>query len=136
MKNSATITGNKLLLAAVACPRIRRCCRAIVSYGEIGKMERLVHGVRHCIGSLWSGWQFWQKRKAVQATGNIVLQSRLTCPDCGFQKTETMPTDACQFFYQCEGCGALLRPRPGDCCVFCSYGTVKCPPVQSGSHCC
>ncbi|WP_349666169.1 GDCCVxC domain-containing (seleno)protein, partial [Sinorhizobium sp. 6-117] len=24
----------------------------------------------------------------------------------------------------------LLRPRPGDCCVFCSFGSVKCPPVQ------
>jgi hypothetical protein len=41
-----------------------------------------------------------------------------------------MPTDACQFFYECEGCHAVLRPLPGDCCVFCSYGTVKCPPMQ------
>jgi hypothetical protein len=23
-----------------------------------------------------------------------------------------------------------LRPKQGDCCVFCSYGTVPCPPVQ------
>jgi hypothetical protein len=23
-----------------------------------------------------------------------------------------------------------LRPKAGDCCVFCSYGTVPCPPVQ------
>jgi hypothetical protein len=43
-----------------------------------------------------------------------------------------MPTDACQFFYECKGCGALLRPRRGDCCVFCTYGTVPCPPVQAG----
>ncbi|WP_440136124.1 GDCCVxC domain-containing (seleno)protein [Escherichia coli] len=41
-----------------------------------------------------------------------------------------MPTDACQFFYECEQCKALLRPKAGDCCVFCSYGSVKCPPVQ------
>ena len=26
--------------------------------------------------------------------------------------------------------GAALRPKPGDCCVFCSYGSVPCPPVQ------
>jgi hypothetical protein len=57
-------------------------------------------------------------------------QSTLTCPHCGRQTTEVMPTDACQYFYDCPGCGALLRPRPGDCCVFCSYGTVPCPPVQ------
>ena len=47
-------------------------------------------------------------------------QSIITCPDCGHRQTETMPTDACQFFYDCRGCGALLRPKPGDCCVFCS----------------
>ena len=42
-----------------------------------------------------------------------------------------MPTDACQFFYDCATCGALLRPKPGDCCVFCSYGTVPCPSRQA-----
>ncbi|MGB3318042.1 MAG: GDCCVxC domain-containing (seleno)protein [Sphingopyxis granuli] len=58
------------------------------------------------------------------------LQSTLTCPRCGFVKTETMPTDACQYFYDCTGCGAILRPRRGDCCVFCSYGSLPCPPIQ------
>ena len=56
--------------------------------------------------------------------------SILTCPVCGFQKEETMPTDACQFFYQCESCHSILKPKPGDCCVFCSYGTEKCPSKQ------
>jgi hypothetical protein len=51
-------------------------------------------------------------------------------------KTETMPTDACQWFYECERCKTILRPRHGDCCVFCSYGTVKCPPIQQGGGCC
>ncbi|WP_081622267.1 GDCCVxC domain-containing (seleno)protein [Thioalkalivibrio sp. ALRh] len=60
----------------------------------------------------------------------VVLESTLTCPECGHEKGETMPTDACQWFYECTGCGALLRPVPGDCCVFCSYGTVPCPPIQ------
>lgn len=41
-----------------------------------------------------------------------------------------MPTDACQYFYDCRGCGAVLRPLAGDCCVFCSYGSVPCPSVQ------
>lgn len=31
----------------------------------------------------------------------IVLESVLTCPRCGFAKPETMPTDACQFYYGC-----------------------------------
>jgi len=43
----------------------------------------------------------------------MILQSVLTCPHCGHVATETMPTDACQWFYECKGCGALLKPRAG-----------------------
>lgn len=64
-----------------------------------------------------------------------VLESALTCPHCGHVKTERMSTDACQFFYECEQCKAVLRPLAGDCCVFCSYGSVKCPPVQMQQGC-
>ena len=28
-------------------------------------------------------------------------------------------------------CGAPLKPKAGDCCVFCSYGSVPCPPLQA-----
>jgi len=59
-----------------------------------------------------------------------ILESTLTCPVCGHVKTETMPTDACQWYYACEACRTLLKPRPGDCCVYCSYGSVPCPPIQ------
>src|SRR5437764_498077 len=60
------------------------------------------------------------------------LTSTITCPLCGHKSTETMPTDACQYFYDCKGCGAVLKPKQGDCCVFCSYGDVRCPPMQAG----
>ncbi|MER1719411.1 hypothetical protein KC966_09720 [Proteus terrae] len=30
----------------------------------------------------------------------------------------------------CPYCHTLLNPLEGDCCVFCSYGTVLCPPIQ------
>ncbi|MBA5775965.1 hypothetical protein H2509_02355 [Stappia sp. F7233] len=66
----------------------------------------------------------------------ITLQSTLTCPECGHSETLEMPQDACQWFFECKGCGAILRPKPGDCCVYCSYGTVACPPIQRGSSCC
>ena len=65
-----------------------------------------------------------------------VLESVLTCPRCGFVAQDTMPTDACQFYYECSHCNTLLRPKPGDCCVFCSYGSVKCPPMQARQGCC
>ncbi|WP_348759945.1 GDCCVxC domain-containing (seleno)protein [Candidatus Methylocalor cossyra] len=66
----------------------------------------------------------------------VQLRSRLTCPHCGRQQEETMPTDACVYFYECRGCGQVLKPKAGDCCVFCSYGTAKCPPVQAGGGAC
>ena len=62
--------------------------------------------------------------------------SIIACPACGHRAREEMPTDACVFFHTCAGCGTRLRPLPGDCCVFCSYGTVPCPPKQAGvSNC-
>ena len=61
----------------------------------------------------------------------MIGQSVITCPGCGFAKREMMPTDACRFFYECEGCGAMLRPKAGNCCVFCSFGSVPCPPMQA-----
>lgn len=57
-------------------------------------------------------------------------QSTITCPICGHRQVETMPRDACQFFYDCKRCGVQLRPKEGDCCVFCSFGSVPCPPIQ------
>jgi len=57
--------------------------------------------------------------------------STLTCPRCGFAEKLTMPTDSCQFFHSCGGCGVLLKPKSGDCCVFCSYGDIQCPPKQA-----
>lgn len=66
----------------------------------------------------------------------VELESTITCPKCGHSKNETMPTDTCQFFYECENCKTVLRPKQGDCCVYCSYGTVKCPSKQTGKDCC
>jgi hypothetical protein len=68
----------------------------------------------------------------------MILKSTITCPSCQHEATETMPTDACQFFYACAGCGTRLKPKPGDCCVFCSYGNVPCPPIQENGKgvCC
>ncbi|RDX37283.1 hypothetical protein DZA50_02500 [Kangiella sp. HD9-110m-PIT-SAG07] len=63
-------------------------------------------------------------------------KSTITCPECQASKTESMPTDACQYFYQCSTCGVLLKPLPSDCCVFCSYADVPCPPIQQEKNCC
>jgi hypothetical protein len=59
-----------------------------------------------------------------------ILESVLTCPECGRSTLEEMPPDSCRFFHECVECHHMLRPKTGDCCVFCSYGSVKCPPIQ------
>jgi len=90
-------------------------------------------------------WNRFYRRFAtaeLAMSGDVVLESVITCPECGHVRIETMPTDACQYFYDCKGCGALLKPKAGDCCVFCSYGSEPCPPIQSvgagaaGGGCC
>lgn len=65
----------------------------------------------------------------------IQTKSIISCPNCGHNKEEDMPENACQFFYECESCKTILKPKEGDCCVFCSYGTVKCPPIQENKCC-
>jgi hypothetical protein len=44
---------------------------------------------------------------------NPILESMITCPQCGTARVETMPTDACQYYYECTQCKTLLRPKPG-----------------------
>lgn len=59
-----------------------------------------------------------------------ILQSEITCPNCNHKKMETLPTEVCLLKYTCGKCKTDLFPKEGDCCVFCSYGTHKCPSMQ------
>jgi hypothetical protein len=65
-----------------------------------------------------------------------ILQSTITCPECDTKSTETMPTNSCQYFWKCPSCKEVIKPKKGDCCVFCSYGDNPCPPVQNDNACC
>lgn len=68
-------------------------------------------------------------------TSEVTLISTITCPHCRHAETETMPTDACQWYYECKNCATVLRPAKGDCCVYCTYGSLPCPPIQQGQSC-
>lgn len=82
-----------------------------------------------------AGVQLYNKKRN-GANKAIIPTSTLTCPLCGHSKNEFMPMDACQYFYECENCHEVIKPKVGDCCVYCSYGDVACPPIQSGEDCC
>jgi hypothetical protein len=89
----------------------------LAQVAEVGRPRRFASGLRH--------------EPVIYPQTVVALDSVLTCPSCGRQATEPMPEDACQYFYECTCCGKILKPRAGDCCVFCSYGTVVCPPMQT-----
>jgi hypothetical protein len=82
----------------------------------------------------WTEHQDQPMSPADPTRQSLDLASTITCPACGERSSETMPTDACLYFYDCPACGVRLKPKPGDCCVFCSYGTTPCPPQQTSAE--
>ena len=74
---------------------------------------------------------FWGQRLSYDWSRPMAkLTATIKCPHCEFRAVETMPTDRCQFFYECPNCHSVLRPKPGQCCVYCSYADKPCPAVQ------
>ena len=69
-------------------------------------------------------------KKETTTQNESSLTSEITCPKCGHKKMETLPTNVCLLKYTCEKCNADLFPKGEDCCVFCSYGSKKCPSKQ------
>src|SRR5881409_3598827 len=65
-------------------------------------------------------FSFLSVHATVTTMADMILQSTITCPACGASKQETMPEDRCVFFYSCESCSVRIKPKAGDCCVFCS----------------
>ena len=59
----------------------------------------------------------------------MIVTSQLTCPNCGHVAHEIMPTDACIYFYDCAGCGEVLKPKSGDC----AYLFLRVCPVSPGT---
>lgn len=79
---------------------------------------------------------YWGQSWVAPEIEGFESYSTLTCPKCVNKSKNLMPTNACQFLFDCPSCGALLSPKKGDCCVYCSFGDVKCPPIQLRKSCC
>lgn len=132
---------------AVAFMLATSCCwlpALIIAVGGGSTLLGLSNGLEKFSGALmflgagllgFGVYQFYgQKRKVMNS--EAILESVITCPECGHKKEEIMPTNACQYFYECENCKTVLKPTGEDCCVYCSYGTVPCPPIQLDQSCC
>jgi Membrane transport protein MerF len=115
-------------VAAVCCftPLLAIVFGAVGLTASLAKVDHvLIPALILCVAAIAFGLFRLRPRQGENAT---ILESVITCPRCGMAKRETMPIDACRIFYTCSGCGAQLRPKPGNCCVFCSYGSAPCPP--------
>lgn len=122
--------GLPLIIAGISSTLI------IYSYNYYFDISMIYSGMFGLFSSAGLNYYFSRKNKIDCATCTAIegktveLNSIITCPNCGHKKEETMPTDTCQFFYECENCKNTFRPKQGDCCVYCSYGTTKCPSKQ------
>ena len=50
------------------------------------------------IGSLGLGIYQFRNRQNSSSNKEAILKSKITCPECGYKKEESMPTNACQYF--------------------------------------
>jgi len=136
---SSWIGGTIAFILATACCWLPL---AILSIGGTAAMVGFGQGLEKfsstfmLIGVVFLGVGFYQLYNRKTNTPVIQLISTITCPDCGHKTEETMPTNACQYFYECNKCHTVLKPLKGDCCVYCSYGSVACPPIQQDQSCC
>ena len=62
----------------------------------------------------------------------LIETSTITCPKCGRQAVERMPTDACQFFYNCMGCGERTQTKAGRllCVLLLRFGSLSTDPTK------
>jgi len=124
------------------------CCwlpALIIALGGASSLLAIANGLEHFSGIfmtigvaaiLYGGYQYYNHNNSSMKSTEVQLQSTITCPECAHAKEETMPTNACQYFYECDNCKNVLKPTGNDCCVYCSYGTVACPPIQQDLNCC
>ena len=139
------ISNNKPIIGGIiAFVLATSCCwlpALIIALGGSASLLAFSNGLESYSGAFmglgavllgYGGYKLYTSKQS----SKVVLESTITCPKCHHSKMEIMPTTACQYFYECEDCKEILKPKKGDCCVYCSYGTVPCPPIQEGENCC
>ncbi|WP_370624266.1 GDCCVxC domain-containing (seleno)protein [Polynucleobacter sp. UB-Piko-W3] len=57
-------------------------------------------------------------------------QSTITCPHCQAAETLVVPIGSSMHLYRCRACFNILKPKSGDCCIFCSFGDFDCTSAE------
>jgi hypothetical protein len=73
---------------------------------------------------------FAVKKKKKIAWDGIVGVCVVTCPVCKTQVQENMVSETPPQIYHCPVCLTWLSPKKGDHCIYDSYGSINCPPIQ------
>ncbi|WP_315860208.1 tRNA-dependent cyclodipeptide synthase [Cyanobium sp. A2C-AMD] len=50
--------------------------------------------------------------------------SEMVCPQCRTRISKSIALSVCIVCHKCPGCSMVIRPRPGEGCVFSSYGNA------------
>jgi hypothetical protein len=60
----------------------------------------------------------------------IERSSLITCPACSHTVSEKVSRETVKRVFHCPQCLKWLEPKPGDHCIYDSYGSFKCPSLQ------
>jgi hypothetical protein len=82
------------------------------------------------LGAGFATRAFAVKKKTKIAWDGIVGDCVVTCPVCKTRVQETMTSETPKLIYHCPVCLTWLTPEKGDHCIYDSYGSVNCPPIQ------
>jgi hypothetical protein len=61
-----------------------------------------------------------------RAVNTPSINSVITCPHCEASELLQIPAGSSQRFYRCQACDGILKIQSGDCCIFCSFGSIGC----------
>jgi hypothetical protein len=70
-----------------------------------------------------------RKKTKIEWDG-VVGTCVVTCPVCKTQVQEVMIPEIVKTIYHCPICLTWLSPKKNDHCIYESYGSVNCPPIQ------
>ena len=100
----------------------------------MGSRRTFVKLICFALGSVpliaYVGRSFGYARGKSPAWQGIQRTCIITCPVCRKSVSEVMTHESLKRVYHCPQCLTWLAPKHGDHCIYDSYGSVKCPPLQ------
>ena len=65
---------------------------------------------------------------------SVILETVMTCPSCHAKEKQTMWPHFIESVFVCNKCNKPHLQIPDRCCIYCSYGSIECPPIQEVAY--